>query len=109
MRINSKGNIMKNYLFTRVSGNEKTGPIPVTYSPSHTCPDACSLKHSKECYAKLGNVARIWRKVDNKQWGNSWENLLSEVKKIPKNNLWRHNLAGDLEVDNNTIDHFKLD
>jgi hypothetical protein len=86
--------------FVPVSGNAKTGPIPVTYSPSTTCPDACKLK-GNGCYAEGGNVALHWRKVE--QRGVSFESFLTLVRHLPKGQLWRHNVAGDLPGKNNRI------
>lgn len=82
-----------NTAFIRVSGNEKTGPIPVSTSDAKTCPDACPLK-SKGCYAKSGPISWHWKKVDKN--GEAWEDFLSMVAWLPKGQLWRHNQAGDL-------------
>lgn len=84
---------MHNYSFTRVSGNAKTGPIPVTMSSRSTCPDSCALK-ANGCYADAGMVRINWQKLDTK--GLSLDALLASIQALPKGQLWRHNVAGDL-------------
>jgi hypothetical protein len=89
---------------TRVSGNKKTGPIPVSTTSAATCPDACPFKASV-CYAEHGPVSIHWRKVTNGQLPNAtWDNFLSQIKSLPNGQLWRHNQAGDLPGENDTLD-----
>ena len=76
----------------RVSGNRKTGPIPVSYSSARTCPDACPLKENG-CYAELSKVRMHWR--DDERF-DSWPDFLAQVRALPRGQLWRHNVAGDL-------------
>lgn len=92
--------------FTRVSGNRKTGLIPVTTSASVTCPAACPFRHDNAggCYAAGGPLALLWRKVDAGLAGLSWDEFLQEVRRLPKGQLWRHNQAGDLPGDGDAID-----
>lgn len=92
-----------NYSLTRVSGNAKTGPMPVSTSHKGTCPDACPLK-AKGCYASYGPAAIHWNKLTKGERGTSWEQFISEVRAIPKGSLWRHNQAGDLPGDGQMID-----
>jgi hypothetical protein len=93
--------------FTRISGNEKTGFIPVTTTEESTCPDNCSLKNNG-CYAKFGRVSMHWRKISAGERGGSWDALCAEVEKLPRKQLWRHNVAGDLPGLNNLIDTNRL-
>lgn len=90
---------MAGYNFIRVSGNAKTGPIPQTYSDRSTCPDACAFKGAG-CYAEGGNTRMHWDKNTNK----SWETMIAGIRLLPKRQLWRHNVAGDLPGENNRID-----
>ena len=76
-----------------VSGNSKTGPIPVSYSAAQTCPDACPLKDGNGCYAEGGNVRFHWRAA--KHFG-PWQAFLAAVRKMPRGQVWRHHAAGDL-------------
>jgi hypothetical protein len=86
--------------FTRVSANVKTGPIPVTMTDKTTCPNVCPLKGSG-CYAESGNVNIHWQRLGNPYKGNpayglTWGELCDKIKALPKGQLWRHNVAGDL-------------
>lgn len=85
----------------RVSANKKTGPIPVSYTTPDSCPDACSLKKNG-CYADSGPVQFAWRKAESH--GVEWNEFCDKVAALPKNQLWRHNVAGDLPGQSNTID-----
>lgn len=98
------------FVLNPVSGNTKTGPIPVTTSNSSTCPDACPIK-VKGCYAKYGPVGMHWRKLDNGESKNaaSWTEFVKQIKGIAKGSLWRHNQAGDLVGSNDLIDRQSLD
>lgn len=89
--------------FVRVSGNEKTGPIPVTYTSRDTCPDACALKQAG-CYAEGIRVKTPWDRASD-----DWGHLLHEVKRLPKGALWRHNVAGDLPGKGDRLDGRALD
>lgn len=94
--------------FTRVSGNSKTGPIPTTMTSSETCPVACPLQGNNGCYAGYGMVGMHWRKTDKGENVTDWAGLCAQVKALPKGQLWRHNVAGDLPHNNQIIDHFAL-
>lgn len=96
-----------NYSMTRVSANRKVGPIPVTYSSAETCPDACPLKGAG-CYAESGHVHIHWKQVTAGKRGGSWDDLLHAVRSLPKGQLWRHNVAGDLPGTGDTLDPFEL-
>jgi hypothetical protein len=91
------------YKFVRVSGNQKTGPMAVTFSGSNTCPDSCPLKN-RGCYASLGYVAMVWRKVDSRKLGYDFKSLLRDISSLYKGELWRHNVAGDLPGESDKID-----
>lgn len=91
------------YHMTRVSGNAKTGPIPVTTSTAKTCPASCPFR-GNGCYAEYGPLAMHWRKVTAGERGDNWPAFLSLVRKLPKGQPWRHNQAGDLPGDGDTID-----
>lgn len=93
------------YVLNPVSGNTKTGPMPVSTSNSNTCPDACPIK-AKGCYAKYGPVGLHWRKLDNGESKNAveWPQFIRQVKALSNGSLWRHNQAGDLNGVDNEID-----
>lgn len=98
------------YVLKAVSGNRKTGPMPVSTSNSTTCPDACALK-VKGCYAKYGPTGMAWRNVDNGKAKDAveWPQFVRQVKALAKGTLWRHNQAGDLNGVHDTIDHRQLE
>lgn len=77
----------------RLTGNTKVGPIPVTRSPQATCPDSCSLK-GNGCYAE--NAPLVWGWQKDAVRGVSWEEMLWNIKRLAKGQLWRMNEAGDL-------------
>jgi hypothetical protein len=81
--------------FTLASGNRKTGPIPVTVSARPSCPTACPL-YGNGCYAEYGNTLHQWRAVTSATRGGAWEELCARVAKLPRQQLWRHNVSGDL-------------
>lgn len=95
----------------RVSGNNKTGPIPVSMSSSDTCPTSCPW-NGNGCYAQYFRTAIQWRQLDsgggNKITAITWEEFLSKIAWLPKGQLWRHNVTGDLPGLGDTIDHHKL-
>ena len=82
-----------------VSSNGKLGPIPATYSSSHTCPPACPLQ-GDACYAAAGFHTRLaWGRADGR--GNqknvlAWGSFLSWIATLPEMQRWRHNTGGDL-------------
>ena len=80
---------------TRVSTNVKTGPIPVSTSSAETCPPTCPFR-AKGCYAASGPLAIHWKKVTSEGRGLSWEDFCLQISALPRQQLWRHNQAGDL-------------
>lgn len=93
------------YVLKEVSGNTKTGPMPVSTSNSSTCPDACPIK-LKGCYAKYGPTGMAWRNVDSGKAKEAveWPQFIRKVKALNNGALWRHNQAGDLNGLNDQID-----
>jgi hypothetical protein len=95
-------------LFTAISSNAKTGPIPVSGSQAETCPSACpfSPKDGKPngCYAAYGPISWHWKKLNNGVIGFQWNDFLKKIKDLPRNSLWRHNQFGDLQGKDNDID-----
>lgn len=85
------------YHFTRVSGNQKTGPIPVSTTSSDSCPPTCKFK-GNGCYAENGQLAIHWRAVDAGKRGGSLDAICEQIAALPRHQLWRHNQAGDLPV-----------
>jgi hypothetical protein len=91
--------ITTRFHFVRVSGNRKTGPIPVTSTSAETCPPECGL--FRECYGKFGHLLAHWRKytaanAPGPAAGLTIDELCAHVRTIPGGSLWRHNVVGDL-------------
>ncbi len=87
---------------TMKSGNEKTGPIPVSTSSDDTCPPSCGMY--RECYAKMGPLRIHWWKVSSGERGLKWPEFLEQIKALPQGQLWRHNQAGDLPGTGDKLD-----
>lgn len=92
---------MARYHFVKVSANSKTGPIPVTYSERDTCPPSCP-HYRADCYAEDYYTRMIWDKVT--QRGGDLAALCQAVAALPPGQLWRHNVAGDLPGQGETVD-----
>lgn len=88
--------------FVRCSGNKKTGYIPVSNSEMDTCPSSCPLK-SNGCYGEFRNLLNIWRKVSSGEKTISWNEFCNNIRRLPKGQLWRHNVVGDLPGKNEQI------
>ena len=80
---------MTGYSF-RLTGNRKVGPIPVTRSPQKNCPESCAFK-GRGCYAENAPLVWAWQKDHL-----PWEEVLWNIRRLSKGQLWRHNEAGDL-------------
>jgi hypothetical protein len=89
---------------TLVSRNVKTGPIPVSTTSAESCPSACPFNNANGCYAASGPLAIHWRKVTNGLSGDSYGAFLDKVSRLMKGQLWRHNQAGDLIGEGDTLD-----
>tara|TARA_R110000787_G_scaffold30010_3_gene80896 strand:- start:116 stop:832 length:717 start_codon:yes stop_codon:yes gene_type:complete len=91
---------------TRISGNVKTGPIPVSTSSKNSCPPSCGL--FDVCYGKGGPLNIHWNKVTDGERGENFDDFCDSVKKINRGQLWRHNQAGDLYGNGDHIDAPRL-
>lgn len=95
------------YLFTRYSGNAKTGPLAVTTSPRETCPTTCAL-YSK-CYPNFGSLRLHWDRISKGVGGVAWDAVLRGIKKLHHGELFRMNQAGDFNGHNNALDAASMD
>ena len=89
------------YHFIRQSANSKTGAIPVTYSQRETCPPSCPHYRS-DCYAEDFYTRMSWDKVAER--GGTLDALCASIAALPAGQLWRHNVAGDLPGEGETVD-----
>lgn len=92
---------------SRKSGNEKTGPIPVSTSSKNTCPPSCALR-GQGCYAENYPMIFHWNTVTNGDSIPAWEDFVDEVSRMKRGQLWRHNQAGDLAGMDDVIDKVAL-
>ena len=93
-----------NIAFTKKSSNKKVGPIPVTTSSKASCPPSCPLLDNG-CYASAGFHTNMhWNKVTSGERGTSLDTLCNTIRGLKDNQLWRHNVAGDLQGANDVID-----
>jgi hypothetical protein len=102
-------------LWTAKSSNKKTGKIPVTTSAKSSCAIDCVFK-GNGCYAESGPLGFLWSQMSDagpnapfvngvtKGKTTDWTGLCVNVSALPKNQLWRHNQAGDLPHNGGKID-----
>jgi hypothetical protein len=69
------------------------------------CSPSCPFK-GNGCYAENFPLVLHWNKVSDS--GAEIDALCKEIKKLPKDTLWRHNVAGDLAHVNGEIDRNSL-
>lgn len=82
---------------TMKSGNEKTGPIPVSLTAkAGSCPVTCPFM-GNGCYAEGWPMRLHWAKVDER--GVQWPEFCEQIAALPEGQTWRHNAAGDLPRD----------
>ncbi len=98
---------MHTYHFTRVSGNSKCGPIPVTTASKSTCPTCCPLK-GQGCYAEYGPLGLHWNQLSIGNRGVTLGEVCTSIRKLPKHQLWRWGQAGDLPGDGHEINEDEL-
>ena len=88
------------YFFTLTSGNAKTGNIPQVYAQRSTCPPSC-IHYGTTCYAECFYTARNWRKADT---GITLAELCDKISSLPRYQLWRYAVAGDLPGQGEAVD-----
>lgn len=89
-----------------VSGNVKTGKIPVSMSSSPTCPTSCPHRGGA-CYAEHHFIGMHWRRLSAGA-GITWDEFCEAIAALPEGQVWRHNEAGDLPGQGDEIDVEKL-
>ena len=97
-----------NASLTLVSRNAKTGPIPISTTSAETCPTSCPFNNKGGCYAGSGPLNLFWQKVTTHKLGVAWDEFTRQIAKLNKGALWRHNQAGDLPGNGETIDSVAL-
>ena len=100
--------------FVRVSGNRKTGPIPNTITEQASCPDSCPYKADRTCYPHFSPLGFHWMalshggifpgKTTQHARPVTWDELCYRISRLPRDQIWRHNTAGDLPGIGDVID-----
>jgi len=93
------------YQLVKQSSNRKTGPMPVTYSERGTCPPSCP-HYLDDCYAEGFHTRMTWDKIP--QRGQELGALLRFIESMPAGQIWRHNVAGDLNGRGEELDAAEL-
>ena len=93
------------YHFIQSSSNKKTGRIPQTYTERASCPPSCS-QYRNGCYAEDFHTRLNWDKVPVR--GTELDGLLAAINRLPRGQLWRHNVAGDLSGVGEAVDAYAL-
>jgi hypothetical protein len=91
-------------LFIQKSSNRKTGPIPTTYTERKSCPPSCP-HIKKDCYAEDFHTRLAWNRAPE---GLDWASLCNRVASLPEEQIWRHNVGGDLPGEGEKVDAAKL-
>jgi hypothetical protein len=79
------------------SSNSKTGRIAVSTTSRDNCADDCPLKGDDGCYAESGYYTRLhWDQVTSGKRGVPPLEFIMQVSKLPANEMFRHDIAGDL-------------
>lgn len=91
-------------LFIPQSANRKTGKMPTTYTERKSCPPSCP-HYEADCYAEDFYTRLAWNRAPN---GLSWAQLCERVQAIPNDEIWRHNVGGDLPGEGEKVDAAKL-
>ena len=85
------------YALTKISHNQKTGPIPVSATSSDSCPESCALKDGA-CYGRL-DCAIHWRNLNEGKRGKDLDGFLLDIMSLFMPAIWRMNEVGDLPQD----------
>ena len=88
------------YFFTLTSSNAKTGNIPQVYAQRSTCPPSC-IHYGTTCYAEGFYTSLNWRKADT---GITLAELCDKISSLPRYQLWRYAVAGDLPGQGEAVD-----
>ena len=79
---------------SRVSKNQKTGPIAVTTTSKNSCSVNCGMR--EVCYAASGKLAIHWNLVSDGSRSSEWRKHLDDLASLPYGSPLRLNQAGDL-------------
>jgi hypothetical protein len=99
------------YTLVPVSGNSKTGPIPVVSADRASCPSRCPFYNDGEqiCYGQEFRITKKWDGIAEK--GDTWPDLVGKLRAtIRPERPWRFGIVGDLPTDaSGNLDAGKLE
>jgi hypothetical protein len=79
------------------SSNKKTGSITVSTTSRNSCAPGCPLQGDEGCYAEAGYHTRLhWDHISAGKKGLPPLDFIKLVYNLPGNEMFRHNIAGDL-------------
>ena len=91
--------LVLNSKLTLNSQNKKTGSIAVSTTSRHTCPESCPFRSGEGCYADGYHTSLQWNRVTRGDSGESPDAFITRIRNLPRNEMFRHNVAGDLWPD----------
>jgi len=96
---------MLKFHLTAKSQNRKLGPIPASTSSRETCPASCPFakQNGGGCFADGGPQAIHWAAVTAGKRGDDYFTFLDKIAALPKGQLWRMNVSGDLQNPNSVL------
>ena len=84
-------------------GTDKTGHMLTTTTDKASCPPACPLM-GNGCYAENFWQGIAWSKLGTEaRRGVGIDSVVAAIKELPRNAVWRHNIAGDLPGEGDDI------
>ncbi len=89
------------------STNVKTGPIATLTLTKGSCPTSCALS-GKGCYAENGPIGMLWARVNRGSIGVPWDEVLGQVRALPRGVMLRYGQAGDLPGEGDRVDGHML-
>lgn len=98
---------MSYFNLVKHTGNRKTGPITISNSSEDTCAPDCPLKNNG-CYAENHFTYKRWKQLSSGRIGGDIEELLHQLRRLPKHSLFRANVAGDLAHEDGQINRVDL-
>ena len=82
---------------TTNSANKKTGNIAVSTTSRNSCAVGCPFLNENGCYAEAGYHTRLhWDNISAGKKGVHPLEFIKQVRNLPGNEMFRHNIAGDL-------------
>jgi hypothetical protein len=91
-------------IWMRQSNNRKLGGIPASIVAPGSCPRSCPF-WGRGCFAEFGLLGHHWAQAVH---GRTWSEYCDAVSDLPRGQLWRHAVAGDLPGKGEALDPERL-